>query len=518
MWAPQLPESKQLTTSFLVLGTATLVSFLSFTAPAHAFCGFYVARADTDLYNKASQVAIARDGNHTVLTMANDYQGDVADFAMVVPVPTIIQQEQVSVAEPVIMQRLDEFSAPRLVEYFDTDPCQVMHSFAGASRARLSAAPVMQELAIADQALGVTIEEQFSVGEYDILILSATESDGLETWLTQNNYRIPTGARDVLAPYIRQGMKFFVAKVNLEEQQTLDYQQLRPLQIEYDSAKFMLPIRLGMLNAEAEQDLVVYLLSPEGRAELTNYRTVNIPTDVELPLFIQDEFGQFYPDMFQRSYEAANRNVAFLEYAWNMQKCDPCAAPVLNRDELLKAGAFWLRAEEAQRDNPARNNQRAAINSAFITRLHVRYSRDKFPEDLIFQSTSNQQTFQGRYVTNHPVDGSIDCTTRLSEMQEQQSSPNEDVPQPTPEPTPLNSRPRVFTPPNRPAPPITEDTIEAAVERQQQYMTMLVNRFERESQNLARLTGQDLQTIRQRISDEVPQPMPSLWLLKYPKR
>ncbi len=44
--------------------------------PAHAFCGFYVAKADTSLFNKASKVVLVRDGNRTVLTMANDYQGD----------------------------------------------------------------------------------------------------------------------------------------------------------------------------------------------------------------------------------------------------------------------------------------------------------------------------------------------------------------------------------------------------------------------------------------------------------
>jgi hypothetical protein len=33
--------------------------------PALAFCGFYVATADSSLYNKASQVIIARDKDRT---------------------------------------------------------------------------------------------------------------------------------------------------------------------------------------------------------------------------------------------------------------------------------------------------------------------------------------------------------------------------------------------------------------------------------------------------------------------
>ena len=45
-------------------------------APAYAFCGFYVAKADTKLFNKASQVVLVRDGDRTVVTMANDFRGD----------------------------------------------------------------------------------------------------------------------------------------------------------------------------------------------------------------------------------------------------------------------------------------------------------------------------------------------------------------------------------------------------------------------------------------------------------
>ena len=83
----------------------SLFLILTNTLSALAFCGFYVAKADTKLYNQASQVAIARADNRTILTMANDYQGDAKDFAMVVPVPTVLKKEQVKVANPNIMER-----------------------------------------------------------------------------------------------------------------------------------------------------------------------------------------------------------------------------------------------------------------------------------------------------------------------------------------------------------------------------------------------------------------------------
>ena len=114
------------------------------------------------------------------------------------------------------------------------------------------------------RSLGVTIEARYTVGEYDILILSATESRGLETWLRSSGYRIPAGASDVLTSYIRQNMRFFVAKVNLAEQAKLGFSTLRPIQVAYDSPKFMLPVRLGTVNADGTAGDVRLHADPEG--------------------------------------------------------------------------------------------------------------------------------------------------------------------------------------------------------------------------------------------------------------
>ena len=380
--------------------------------PVLAFCGFYVAKADSSLYNQASQVIIARDGDRTVVTMSNDYQGEVEDFAMVVPVPVILKEGQVNVGESKIIERLDAFSAPRLVEYFDEDPCEARLRRTFESDIILESAAPAPQAAARKNSLGVTVEEEFSVGEYDIVILSAKESDGLETWLTQNGYNIPAGARELLKPYIKQNLKFFVAKVNLEEYNQQEFQKLRPIAIAYESPKFMLPIRLGMANAQGDQDLIVYLLSPKGQVELSNYRTVKIPSDTDVPEFVQTEFKDFYTSMFQKSYEQENKKVAFLEYAWDMASCDPCSADPLNPEELKKAGVFWL---DQPSSNPNDPNNRFArpfpTANVFITRLHVRYNRDQFPEDLRFQSTANRQLFQGRYVIRHPFRGEISCKT-----------------------------------------------------------------------------------------------------------
>ena len=93
---------------------------------AAAFCGFYVAKADTRLFNQASQVALVRDDDDTVLTMANDFQGDPKEFALVVPVPTVLEKRPDPRRRPRSASSTSTPTrAPRLVEYFDPIPCAV---------------------------------------------------------------------------------------------------------------------------------------------------------------------------------------------------------------------------------------------------------------------------------------------------------------------------------------------------------------------------------------------------------
>src|SRR5258706_10559716 len=100
-----------------------LLCALLWPAAAHSFCGFYVARGDATLFNHASQVALVRDGDRTVMTMVNDFKGEPTEFAIVVPVPTVLEKGQIHVGDKALVDHLDAFSAPRLVEYFDPDPC-----------------------------------------------------------------------------------------------------------------------------------------------------------------------------------------------------------------------------------------------------------------------------------------------------------------------------------------------------------------------------------------------------------
>ena len=392
---------------------------------AEAFCGFYVGKADASLFNEASAVIMARDGKRTTLTMQNDYRGKLTEFALVVPVPVVLKQGDVKVVEKKIFDRVDAYSSPRLAEYYDADPCAslVLPSpppMAMAARSDKAAVPQSAP------ALGVKVESSFAVGEYDIVVLSAEQSDGLETWLTQNGYRIPAGASRALRPYVRQDMKFFVAKVNLAAQGKTGYQMLRPLQFSFESEKFMLPMRLGMLNANGPQDLIVYAMTKKGRVEASNYRTVKLPANVDLPVYVRDSkvFADFYKTMFAKQALDEGHRAVFTEYVWDMRWCDPCADQPLTADELRTAGVSWL-GEPSTPTTPTippgppgtmrRPPPINATPAVTLTRLHLRYTPQTFPEDLMLMETADRENFQTRYVLRHPWTGRRDACPQAAD-------------------------------------------------------------------------------------------------------
>jgi hypothetical protein len=129
-----------------------------------------------------------------------------------------------------------------------------------------------------------------------------------------------------------------------------------------------------------------------------------------------------------------------------MSWCDPCAADPLSPAELRQAGVYWVG------DNAARGGGQPVM----LTRLHLRYTRESLPEDLVFQETQDRNNFQARYVLRHPWGGSPD-----------------------------------------------------ACEQAKPYFDAVRQRQEREAETLASLTGWSVQSVRSRMA--LPAQAPQRW-------
>jgi hypothetical protein len=393
-------------------------------AAAHAFCGFYVSSAGADLFNDATMVVLMREGTRTVLSMQNTYRGPPQDFALVVPVPVVLQKENVKTLPKSVFGRVDALAGPRLVEYFEPGDCGPPPPMASAVQFSAGGGPEMARR----RDLGVKIEAKFEVGEYEILILSAKEALGLETWLKENKYRIPEQAAPLLAPYVQNNWKFFVAKVNTKKVTFENGQAvLSPLRFHYDAEKFELPVRLGLVNSGGTQDLVVHVISKQ-RYELANRPNVLVPTNLEVTPAVEKEFGPFYASLLEKTF-AKSPTAAVTEFAWKGAMpppqtmmgagiygvtCDPCPPPHPVDDPLTRLlGADVMPGVKTDEDVAK------FAAEATLTRLHLRYGKDTAKDDLVLRITdplaggipdkatpgpAKDNRFQARFIMRKPFD------------------------------------------------------------------------------------------------------------------
>ncbi|MEO6774946.1 MAG: DUF2330 domain-containing protein [Kofleriaceae bacterium] len=379
-----------------------------------AFCGFYVAGSNQPLFNDATQVVLMRQGTRTVLSMQNNYKGPPEAFAMVIPVPEVLHEGDVKTLTQDVFAHVEQMGAPRLVEYWEQDPCAPPPPIEAVGGAGIMMSTPMPAKASAGD-LGVKVEARFTAGEYQIVILSAKDSGGLETWLRQENYNIPAGAEPLLRPYVETGMKFFVAKVDPKKVKFEGGRAaLSPLRFFYDSDRFELPIRLGLANSSGTQDLIVNILAGE-RYDVANYPNVTIPTNLDVTPMVKDKFPAFYAALFDRTVEQ-HPGAVVTEYAWAAGSCDPCPGPTLGASDFATLGADVMKENLGYR--------------YVLTRLHARYGKD-IKDDLVFKAVppivggreiqgatgqletaaqpASTNNFQGRYAIRYPWTGPITC-------------------------------------------------------------------------------------------------------------
>lgn len=398
---------------------ALIVAACALPLDADAFCGFYIDSRGEPLFAEATHVVLMRHGTRTALAMQNHYRGPVEDFALVVPVPVVLHRKDVELVTNDVFTKVDAMGAPRLVEYWEQDPCK-REDDENVYGGLLGSAEGEGYGGFGFGREAVTVEDQFEIGEYNIVILSATESTALDRWLRGHGYQIPKGAEPLLRPYVEEGSKFFVAKVDPAKVEFVGGRaKLSPLRFSYDSERFALPIRLGLVNANAttKQDLIISILATD-RYAVANYPNAVIPTNLDVTPAVRDRFGEFYASLFDRTV-ANHPGAVITEYAWDAESCDPCPGPELDDRDFTALGASAIGANDAH---------------WVLTRLHARYDATTAPNDMVFARAvplvggreerdpqgrlesgarpargDEVNNFQARFAIRHPWTGPIKC-------------------------------------------------------------------------------------------------------------
>lgn len=359
---------------------------------ARAFCGTYVGTPGEPVTNRESVVVVAFEGDTTVLTMANDFEGDRSEFGMLVPVPRGFDVADAAVVDPDVLARLDSYSAPRVVSYTCDDvaagrvqPSGVTPSSSsgcGGGSAWPDASgdtgdrPVMVQAGLsAERFEEVVVHSHAVVGEYDLRVLSADEG-ALAGWLAAEGFVLDADAEPVVEQYLAEGVWFLAARVTAGTEAAW----LSPLQLRMEGYQPSVPLRLGATSSAGTQDLVLYTLSDaaQGLATITNYP----PAEVEDDCMPASEEGDWYGALLAQGLATDGLATWTTEFGWGSGGCDPCPD-----DEYL---------DDATVVALGRSGGAA---TTYVSRLRVRYGADEVPEDLLLHFAGDGRSTQVKYVT-----------------------------------------------------------------------------------------------------------------------
>lgn len=361
----------------------TLGLMMALTPKAEAFCGAYVGSVDDGpLTNHSSKVILARDGLRTTLTLANDMDGDASDFAMLIPVPSLAE-EDVRVLDPAVIEEVERYSAPRLVSYTCEDFYEPPRS---PSLGCYAYSPAFDMANVGAPLDSVTVEAEFMVGEYEIVVLSAEASGDLLYWLEEEGYGVPDTTADLLQETIDQGTQFMAAKVSLDALED-DPQWLNPLQISYESETLGLPITLGTANSPGEQELLIYALTDfsEGQLAIANYPKREVETN-NCMLEEGADFSEHFYGELDAAFDDPDGEAGWVfEYGWAPYHCDPCPeGEALDENLVLELGFS------------------GGSQQAYFSKLRMRYSPEQVVGDLNLVATRITENEQVRYIAHNP--------------------------------------------------------------------------------------------------------------------
>ncbi len=323
---------------------------------------------------RVTRIVLAREAGRTVLTLYPDEHGQNRDGVLLLPIPGEIEASSGESVDGAAIDRLDVATMPRPVAEGTCTP------------------PPESAPALAPDVSG---DGRGPDSYYDIKIFSPADTGMIERSLVERHVVLSPASRTTLAGYQKQRMNFVLVGRVANRLPVRPSSPPPALRIVYKSKNFMLPIRLN--GNDRPQEWLIFALTRHGRVEAANYLTVKIQGDLELSPLTLHDFAKFHQSLFDRASHHGRSRAIVLEFAGSLSDCPHYFS------QPLTAGTLGYLSAAGQ---PSGNGAEPDI---FVTRLHIRYERRYFPEDLLFNETRDRAPFVARYPVRQPLGDRAGC-------------------------------------------------------------------------------------------------------------
>jgi uncharacterized protein (TIGR03382 family) len=320
---------------------AALFALLGNIATASGSPVFFVsAQLSDNPHSTHTDVAVLKYESSHAVTLQSEYEGPTEHFAMLTVVPASVRAQDVTTVPREVFAKLARRSDPRLVEYWEQDPCAPE-----ADLSALAASATGNGITTATAPLGLASttstnapsspaptelkQAKGSSGEYTITLLAGADAKHLDAWLRAHKYTAPTGTMAALQSYLNAGMKVLVAEIDGKKLSATaggGATLLSPLRIHFEASAWALPMQFGILNSASTQDLVLHVLASQDRYQLAGRESVLVPTNLLTNQQAKVDFGAFYTSIFNATSLRAP-GAGITEYVW----------PAADGDDALQA-------------------------------------------------------------------------------------------------------------------------------------------------------------------------------------
>jgi hypothetical protein len=250
----------------LTAAALSLVLMLSVSTPAFADGGFFKFRPDLDkdLHEPAQKAIILHKDNTETLILQVKYEGEVDEFAWVIPVPGY---PNVDVAEPLLFEEL----AYLTYKWYPQKDRNGLFECGVIGRGGVSIP-------------AVEVWEESTVGVYDYAILSATDPNALIDWLNSNGYAFPEDGQEIVNHYLAKQWYFIAIKITAgAEAEELDEGTIQPLKLYFVSNDIVYPLKISSLSSDL-CEVLLYVFAEE-KAVPAEYAFLNLTTGEQIEYF-----------------------------------------------------------------------------------------------------------------------------------------------------------------------------------------------------------------------------------------
>ncbi len=276
-----------------------------------------------EAYTTQQHAIVAFDGETETLVLRTAYAGEGQPFVWVIPTPALLTQEDVSTVTDTVFEVLDEGTAPQ--QWFEIGGGGGGCSCGGDSGAS----------GVGD---AVAVFDHFAVDNYEITVLSSTESAALIQWLNDNGYAVPQDAEGVLTSYVDEGWYFAAVRVNptgphqvggrgeFEEPISSDVpppdSALAPLCLRFAADRPVYPLRISASSTPAPAEILLYVVAHH-RFEPQQFPWAQVsPTPAPSP----SSFRQHYALEFRAQLEQLGQPGFLIEFAGSPSGLDTVAS------------------------------------------------------------------------------------------------------------------------------------------------------------------------------------------------